>query len=445
LATTSTLTAIRERLLRELDLGILIANAKIDSIEADGTGFTAADILRNSRWTANHFSGRGTVINRPTAAAAVDALRYAGALTPSTGKLVHTGLAWADVTKGTENIELWFNEIRPDLEILDAINRALEFVNFSTFDIISHGGDLDYGMTASTDTNWTDVGTPTTSAKSTTARRTPYGLRSYNLVGDAVNEGTQSATLGAVAGRLVSMFAVSSCNSGTARLAAYDVTNSAIFATDPTVTHSEEEPMLMVSRNLTVPDDCTEIAAQLLGTTNPSDIFWNFLATYKHDNLRVNLPSYISDEFKAPSIFQIRGIYSSANNIYDAQGVDFVELNEGHDYRYLSHHPDANPHAIMLMTPHAYEWPLAVQTRRPYSDLGALSAETDTTFCPLHLLMPIVKIRVIEDVLMPRDPTNSVYRAKLVAAQEEWKAVNAVRPIKSVAKKPYFGGVGRGL
>jgi hypothetical protein len=437
---SSTLTAIRQRALRELDLGLVIPNAKFDS--AASTSITSADVMRNSRWSLAHFSQRETVIFRPGSATAADNVRYAGNLTNTTGALAHTGANYSDTTVTSEIPELWYDGVRPDLEVLDAINRALEFVHFSTFIPISHGGDLDYDMSASTDTNWTDVLTPTTSAKATTARRTPYGLRSYNLINNAANEGTQSATLPIVPARSVKGFAIASCNVGTASFQFYDVTGSATTGWADAVTHSEENPMLMVQEWQAAPSTCREMAAQLLGTTDTSDIFWNGLWVYRQDNMRVNLPSFINEGFKAPSIFQGRPRFSVASHVYDAQSLDMIELHENKDYQFLyDHHPDANPYAIMVNGPEAYDWPLFVEARLPYSHMGTLSAEADTTTCPLHLLMPMVKIRLLNDVYLPRNPSNPVWLAKLAEANLEWQSVNHARPIKSVAKKPYFGGV----
>jgi hypothetical protein len=437
---SSTLTAIRQRALRELDLGLVIPNAKFDS--AASTSITSADVMRNSRWSLAHFSQRETVIFRPGSATAADNVRYAGNLTNTTGALAHTGANYSDTTVTSEIPELWYDGVRPDLEVLDAINRALEFVHFSTFIPISHGGDLDYDMSASTDTNWTDVLTPTTSAKATTARRTPYGLRSYNLINNAANEGTQSATLPIVPARSVKGFAIASCNVGTASFQFYDVTGSATTGWADAVTHSEENPMLMVQEWQAAPSTCREMAAQLLGTTDTSDIFWNGLWVYRQDNMRVNLPSFINEGFKAPSIFQGRPRFSVASHVYDAQSLDMIELHENKDYQFLyDHHPDANPYAIMVNGPEAYDWPLFVEARLPYSHMGTLSAEADTTTCPLHLLMPMVKIRLLNDVYLPRNPSNPVWLAKLAEANLEWQSVNHARPIKSVAKRPYYGGI----
>lgn len=439
---SSTLTTIRQRALRELDLGLLIPNGKVDSLAT--TSVTSADVMRNTRWTTAHFSQKNTAIYRPGSATAADNIRFAGDLNSSTGALTHTGANYSDTTLGTEAVELWFDEVRPDLEILDAINRALEFVHFSTFIPISHGGDLDYDMSASTDTNWTDVGSPTTSAKATTARRTPYGLRSYHFVADAVGEGTRSATLGMGSSRSVKAFTIVSVDAGGASFQLYDVTNAGTTSLLAAVSTTQEEPVMLVQEWQTVPSTTQEIAGQVISTVNPSTFYINGMWIYKQDNYRVNLPSFVNEGFKAPSIFQGRPRIATNNHVWDAQSLEMVELKENLDYRFLyDHHNDANPYAIQVAGPEFYDYPLFVEARLPYSHQGTLSAESDTTNCPIHLLMPAVKIKVLMDVYLPRYPMNPVWQAKLAEAQAEWASANMGRPIKSIAQKQRFAGIPR--
>ncbi len=443
MATTTLWPDIRTRLLRELDLGMLIPNAAFDSA-ATGS-ITSADMLRDTNIAGNHFSSKATVIHRPAAATAADFIRFAGALTNTTGLLAHTGANYADTTVTSETVELWYDRIRPDKEIKDAANRALEFCFFSTFVPISHGGDLDFDMAATTDTNWTDVLTPTTSAKSVTARRVPYGLRAYNLIADAVGEGTRSATIGVSQGRPIRSWAIVSCDSGGMTYQPYDITNSAVMTSPAAVTHTEEEPQL-VEWHGNVPATCKEAALNFISTANPSSFFINMAWLYKTDNLRVNLPGYVSEQFKAPSVFMGIPIQQNGTGYYDAQSLDMVELTEGKDYRYLTHQPDANPHAILVL-PGSRAWgyphPLFVQARRPYSDLTTFSVETDSTTCPLHLLMPAFKMRVLLDILIPRQPGSPVWAAKYAEARQEWDAANQARPVVSAAPQPRFGKVAR--
>ena len=216
-----------------------------------------------------------------------------------------------------------------------------------------------------------------------------------------MDEGTQSATLSVEQLKMVSLWAIASCNVGTARLIPYDVTNSAAFAAAPTVSHSEEEPMLMNQPWIAAPASCKEWAAQLIGTTATSDIFWNQVWAYKQDNLRLNLPSHENEGFKITAILKAHPSNSGAGaNIYRAEDLDLEELIEGRDFRWLMGQEDANPHAILLDRAELMDTPLMVQVRRPESDLTTFAAdETASTKAPLHLLIPRVCIEVLKTCL----------------------------------------------
>jgi hypothetical protein len=302
-------------------------------------------------------------------------------------------------------------------------------------------------MFKSTDTDWTNVGTPTTSAKSTTARRTPYGVRSYQLINDAANEGTQSATLptdAATSGHSVKAFTVSSVNVGEASFRFYDVTNSADFDT-AAVTHSEEEPQLMVQEWQEAPDDCKEMALRLLGTTSTSDVFWNQLWVYKQGVYRINLPSYISERHKAPVIYEMRPRSNTASNVYNAASVEFIPLTANVDYFYLTGHNDANPHAIMMREGWDYQWPLVVMARLPYSEMGAMTDDDATTNAPLHLLTPLIRRELLNAVYQYKVPDQQ-FRRLIAATLDDIKKGQAARtPTRPGPKRPFFQGIGRGV
>lgn len=438
---TTTLTTLRQEVLRELDLGILIPNAFFDSAAA--TSITSSNLLRNTNWGADHFKRRRTVIFRPGAASAADFIRYAGQLTNSTGALAHTGANYADTTVGSESVELWYDEIRPDREVLDAFNRALRDVFYTTRISLSHLSDLDGDMSASTDTNWTDVGTPTTSAKSTTGRRAPYGPRSYQLVADAANEGTQSATLPITQGKRIKTYAIASCDSGTFSHQPRDVTNGADIGT--AITHSEEEPQLTMIDWQAVPATCKEVALRLLGTVNPTDFYVNQVWLYKEDVLRVNFPSFVTEHFMAPYIeYATPTGNQTASNTWNALSLEFHELTEGKDYTLLAdHHPDAVPYGILLHDQRWFDYPLFIQVRRPYSDRVTFSAESDTTEAPINILKPRAKQEVLDTVLLPRGIKRDVTVYQRAEAESEWQRANASRPIQKESQRRPWGGIRR--
>lgn len=420
------------------ELGERTAGFYHGSIDALAVGsVTVADVLRGL--DSESFSGQETIIYRPDAASAADTVRRAGSLTSATGLLAHTGTNYSDTTATSETIEFWHHGVRPDKDVHPAINRALEFIDFDTFMGISHMGDLDGDMFVSTDTNWSDVGTPTTSAKSVVARRTPYGVRSYNLINDAANEGTQSATLPVTQGDLVRAFTIASVNVGTASFRFYDVTNSTEFD-GAAVTHSEEEPQLMVQPWQRAPDDCKEMALRMLGTTTTSDVFWNQLWVYKQGVLRINLPNYINERFKQPRIFEARPTVNTAANVWNAASVTFVPLQEGLDYHYITAQNDANPHAIQMREGWAYEWPLFVMARLPYSAMGALTAEADTTNAPLHLITPRVRLELLNSVYQFKIPEAQYRRLVAQALNDRDNSTQARTPTQPGRSKPWFRG-----
>lgn len=440
---SAALTALRQRLLRELDLGWIITNADVDSFAAGN--IVSANMLRNSNWATDMFSNLNVVIFRPGAASAADYIRYAGELTTSTGTLAHTGANYADTTKGSEGVELWKYGIRPTREVVESLNRVLEFEFASGMHLLSHGSRLDYGMDlAATDTNWTDVGSPTTSAKTATqsTQIVPFGPRAYQLVGDAVNEGTRSAAIVTGQGREVSAYAIVAADVGTASFQLYDSTNSA--TTGDAVTHSERAPMLVALRNKTLPPTCKAVRLNMLGTTNPSDIYWNQVGLYKHDDLTIQLPGFINEGFMAPKLVQGIPRNQVAADVWDAGSLDFRPLTEGIDYWLVANHYDAEPYKVRVRDESLFDWPLFVEYKRPASDYATFAEdETATVSVPVHNVLPRWKIDVLDTILLNKIPKAdwTIFREK--AEGELIKALSS-RPAKSIAPaRPFYRGVSR--
>ena len=444
MATSTTYGTFLDRLIRELGIGLIVPNGSFDAAAAGS--ITSANILRDSNYGTGHFQGLDTVIYRGGAASSADYERFAGALTTSTGLLAHTGANYSDTTTTSESVRLLYHRLRPAQELLDAANRVLEFIFRDSFEALSHRSDLDYAMTDSTDTQYTDVGTPTTSAKDTTARRTPWGTRNYHLINDADGEGTQTATVGAEEGSMVSAWAIASRNAGTsAELQLYNVTGSADFSSVE-VTSDEEEPMLLSQPWIRTPTDSKEIALRLVGNGAAADIFWNMAWLYKQNVLRVNLPSHINEGFKIGDIYQCHPRSAIAtNNVYQAQDLNLEKLYEGKDYDWLMNQDDANPHAVIFKDSSYFTYPLILQTRRPYSDSDSFTTDASTSKVPVHLFMPRWKMEVLSTVLMPRQPNVEKWATMFGAAQAEWVKASKARPKSPAATRPYYGGPMAGM
>lgn len=437
------LVDLRQQMGRELGVSLTIPNA--DFTAAAATSITAANTLRNSLWGTTKFSDMGTGIFRPTAASAADYFRFAGDLANTTGVLSHTGANYADTTPGSEIPELWYWNVRPEREIIDSLNRVSKFSYVTSHHLLSHGSRFDYSMDIDAlDVNWTDVLTPTTSAKIATLNQiTPYGPRGYRLVNDAANEGTRPSFIRVSQGRYASAFAIVTTTVGTASFQMYDGTNSANIGT--AVTHSETHSMLVCIRNQQLPATCKAVSLSMLGTTSTSDILWNQVGLYIHDDLLVQLPSFINESFMAPRFFQMQPKVQIATDVYDATSLEPVPLVEGVDYWPVFNHYDAEPYKVRFASNRLYQWPIMVEYRRPISDFTTFAADdTATTAMPVHELMPRWKIDLLETVYDGTVYRHPQWAEKMAVAQRELATALASRPRKSISRaKPWYVGVSR--
>lgn len=433
---STTLSTLRRRLLRELDLGEIIVNADVDSIAT--TSITSANMLRNSMGDPAKY--KGWIIFRPGAASAADYIRIAGLLTLTTGALAHTGANYSDTTVGSEVIELWKPGIRPNRELVDSLNRCLEFEYSTTLIPLSDGTRHDFGMTESTNTNYTSVGSPTV-AKSTTQGLSyiPYGRASLTVANQAAtpNEGVLSQSMRVVEGTKINVFAiVTVINSGTANLSLVDNTASAAFG--DSVSHSEWQAQLVTLKNQTVPTDCLAMQLKMLGTASGSNIAWNGIWLLKQGEYKIAFPIFVAEAFQV-KIVQAIPQEQTATNVYDARSLVFRTLVEGEDYRLIINHEDSQPYAVMFKDDSYYDWPLYIEARVPNSTYVTFAeTETTATNIPVHNLLPRWKIDVLETCLMGRIPQDKWNMFRAAAEKQLIKASNSRLDESIAPEKPYW-------
>ncbi len=391
---STALTVLRQELLRQLGLGKIIPNAYLDSLGV--TSVVSANVLRDSNKGGGEYLGY--TIFRPTAATAADYIRIAGQLTVATGSLAHTGANYADTTTTAEVPELWRYGVRPDLELIDSLNRVLEFEYVTTRFALSHLSQFDGDMAKSTDTDWTDIGTTSTSAKATTLNATPEGMRSYRTVNNAsANAGTRSTAYRVRSGSLVSAFTIAVTSVGTSSLQPYDATNTAVFGTAATTSDAPAE--LLAVQGATVPSTCKSVALNLTNTSATGDTNWNQAWLYAHDDLSCLLPASLAEGFMVPKILQLRPRVSMGTNSYAARSFDYIPLVEGQDYWLTINHADAEAYKVRFRDASFYEWPLVVEARVPQSGLVTMAAdETAVVNVAKHNLLPRWKIDVLETI-----------------------------------------------
>ncbi len=449
---STTLAAIYQQIAFDLDAAKYVPNGKVTAIAAGS--ITAPDLLQDSGSGSGHWRDMGGGFYRGGSATAADNYRPVGDLTNSTGLLAQTGVAYSDTTLGSENILLTYHNIRPDLDWLPLINQVLKEEYFSTTIALSHLSDADGDMSSPTDTSWTDVGTPTTSAKDTTTFFTPYGMRNYHLVATGVaNSGTRSSLVAIGASRYYSMFTIASVTGtgGTASFQPYNGTLSTTTGMPAAITSSEVAPQLMVFRNQQAPSTCHALAMNMLNTSATGNTYWNQAWLYAHDNLVIRLPSYISEHFKAPSIFQMIPRFNTSTtgqSVWNAQGIDMVPLTEGQDYSFSFHQADANPYQVVFADRSAYQWPLFIEAKRPWYDIVGSGAgfvdDTSTFGGSLMSIMPKIELKLLDKLYLPRFgskmPKWGVLRNQIAGDLAKAAQARIVKPL--AGPRPYFHGVG---
>lgn len=444
---STTLAEIYRQIVQDLDCGVYVPNAKLDTVIAGS--FTSADIFQDSGKGSGFYRDLSAGVYRGGSATSADNWRMLGDLTNSSGLIANAGAVWADTTKGTENFLVSFHGIRPDLDWLPLINQVLQEEFFTTTIGLSHGSMNDYDMSDPLAANWTTVGVSSAKTKSTTASRTPYGMKSLQFTtATTANSGVRSAAVPIGSSRYFNAFTIASVNVGTASFQAYDATNSATTGMPAAVTTTQVEPQLMVIHGQAVPATCKSIALNLLNTSATGDTYWNQAWIYNLDDMVINLPSYVSERFKAPSVYQLVPRIQTGNFTWDAQGVVPLPLTEGQDYSLVSHHADANPYQVIFKSRDAYNWPLFIEAKRPWYDIVASGAgftgDPDTFGGAIRTLMPKIELRLLDKLYLPRlgakSPKWALLRQQIA---EEMLNANAARVFKPMAgARPYWGGFG---
>ncbi len=436
---------IRQRVGRELGILQVLPNARITSVAAGSV--TAPDFFQDSGAGTGSFNRYG--LYRPTSATVADNWRLLGDL-GAAGLVNQRGLNYADTTLGTEDMELWdyAQAARPDLDWYDAVNQVLKEEYFTQTLALSHLSIYDGDMQKSTDTDWTDIGSPGTSAKATTDIRTSWGPRSYHLINSAANEGTRSTAIPITANRRFCAFAIASTNVGTSQFQVYDATNSGLIGMPDALSSNEQQSQLFEMRFKIGAPTARKLALNLTNTSASGDTYWDQAWLYRVDDYKINFPSYISEGFKVDKILRGRPRYVTTNQVWDAGSIVMEPLVEGVDYELMFQHGDANPYAALFSGDFAFEWPLFVQVRRPFFDIVAsgagFSADTDTFPGPTKTFIARLKKELLERIYMSKVKNNGSFTRLYQEATAELRAAEFARPQESPAKAlPYYGGIGR--
>lgn len=301
---------------------------------------------------------------------------------------------------------MWKSGIRPDTDVVNAINRSLEFLTYQIWEPLSLAADA--AMREANVASWgTHVNA--TETKGTTASKTyPGFIRYLEVTNTSANGYLPTASISVTPGESVMVAALGRTVSGTGcRISFGDVTNTATFGT--AITHSQSHYMLM-KETVTIPAGCVNMNVRL-GGQGASDVTdWQALWVIRtQSSTPFDLPSsYIDERFKldALAFSQFTG-NSTDNYVSEGRSLQIEEIPQD-DYSFNVMMTAANPSFIQFydkswVDGHCLPW---IQIRLPYSEQGTLSAEANYTAAPLHLVIARASVELLRPVPVRMRVTN---------------------------------------
>ncbi len=200
----------------------------------------------------------------------------------------------------------------------------------------------------------------------------------------------------------------------------------------------------MVQQSVAIPATCSLVSANMLGTANPSSIFWNQAWIYIHENRTCRLPASLYEAFHAPKFIRMVPTVSTGTGIYDGNSFDPQPLVEGYDYRLMINHGDAEPYKILFLRDNPYDCPIMVETKLPLASLLTMSAESDSTVGQIEKFMPRLKKAALEKIYNVGSRRHPDWDFQYNLAKSQLADASRARAVPTVARpRPYQVGVSR--
>ena len=423
---TTTLTAARQWVVEKYGLGLVLANSLIGSVSA--SALVSTNYFQNSNLSQTEYSKKNTLIHRPGAATAADYVRPAGDLTASTGSLANVGAVWSDTTIGSENPELLFFGLRPDLHYLKAINRAQTFCGARGLFPLTLAPDGD--MNESGVTSWGSASSASAAKQATASRVFSAGRRSIAVTNSGANGYLPTANIPVTPGHMMLIWAIGRLQSGTsAQLTLYDATNAAVFGETRSTSASRHQYLW---QQVGVPTGCYNINVRL-GGSGASDVSdWSALGVVDLDDMRMNLQTTIEERHEFEALTIARFDRNNGSGVEEAASIVSLEISET-DYS-VSAYPSAANTMNIQFHGQGRRWlgyPLFIQARTPDFDLVPLAVESDVSSVPLHLLGPAAAMRL----LSAEGGHIADAAVKYAMAETDWKAATTVRTVEGPAQR----------
>jgi hypothetical protein len=270
-----------------------------------------------------------------------------------------------------------------------AINKALRELRYRTMAPLTFVTDGD--MESSGTTAWT--ASNATLSKVTTAAYLRTGAQALRVLATAGSGYAQSGTI-LVNPTFASAWhvrAVVQADVGTARLIAYDVTNSAEIESEDYTLRGHG----LIDFSFELPATCEALAFRLMSVANSDDTYWDNLIAFPAGTREWPLPSYLTRPGQLLRVGWVTPDQGRADlGVFRSYGWHEVRRNDSN--------PN-NPLTLHLSDPDL-RYPSFIEVSRPYDELTTDSA---TTFCDRELLETAAKVNLL-DYLQNRSPSQEV-------------------------------------
>ena len=300
---------------------------------------------------------------------------------PSAGTFVPS-IDYTTSPGATATFDIYKKGIRLS-EIKNAVNAALRDLRYPTIIPLSLLADADCDESGVT--SW-GTAVNATASKVTSSGNLLRGMRALRVLNSAANGYLPSAAKVVETSHTYYVQARVGAASGTAKLIAYDATNSAEIDSDTW----DETDWGTIYFSISIPSTCKSLTLRLSGVEATADIYWDDVILLKANDYEFALPDWVTKE-------------SYIQRVVAASQSEEARSDQYSDWPWWRLYPDlSNPlAAYKLAISPGISRPLWIWASRPFA---VLSADTDTTFSDRNLVELASCVKLL-DVLMDRAPS----------------------------------------
>ena len=381
-----TLQTIRRQLFDELDG--MDFGFNFTASGGSATAVTTNDPrLRDSRLGPNQYEH--AYIFRPTLGTSdADGIRTAGDLTSSSGSLAQTGASWAVSPANADSIELL--AVHP-LILHNLINDALE-LEYTEWEGPLVAGPSDNDMESTSAWDGTVSGTSASNAtvtKQTTAAEVFSGQRSTRAIATSASGYVQSALTTVRQGAGILYWSILKADIGEVTMSLLDSSGNTV----DTATALTEEQWAYVRRIVQAGTSVEQVRVRFTLTTSADEADIDIVGIQPYAQGRVFLPSWADEVWKIKSLGYLTfsdPMQGTSGDSYNAMSMRINRLAPD-DWRFAWQPQAGNTTWLELKDWNLTQYPLWLTGTRAWSDFGTLTADTDETNCPLHVIVRRVK------------------------------------------------------